>query len=148
MQSKKIIAACYCRLSDDDEQDGTSVSIETQKKILGDYCCDFGITDYTYFCDDGWTGTNFERPNFLRMMKEVEHGNINTVIVKDLSRFGRDYVKIGYYLSQYFPEHDIRFIAITENVDSARNNLDYDLMIPIKNVFNEFYPADCSHKVK
>jgi len=148
MQSKKIIAACYCRLSDDDEQDGTSISIETQKKILGDYCRDFGITDYTYFCDDGWTGTNFERPNFLRMMKEVERGNINTVIVKDLSRFGRDYVRIGYYLSEYFPEHDIRFIAITENVDSARSNLDYDLMIPIKNVFNEFYPADCSHKVR
>jgi hypothetical protein len=69
-----------------------------------------------FFCDDGWTGTNFERPDFLRMMKEVERGNINTVIVKDLSRFGRDYVKIGYYLSEYFPEHDIRFIAITENV--------------------------------
>ncbi|MBQ3065428.1 MAG: recombinase family protein [Clostridia bacterium] len=74
MQSKKIIAACYCRLSDDDEQDGTSVSIETQKKILGDYCRNFGITDYTFFCDDGWTGTNFERPDFLRMMKEVERG--------------------------------------------------------------------------
>ena len=83
MQSKRISAACYCRLSDDDEQDGTSVSIETQKKILGDYCRDFGITDYMFFCDDGWTGTNFERPDFLRMMKEVEHGNINTVIVKD-----------------------------------------------------------------
>ena len=148
MQSKKIIAACYCRLSDDDEQDGTSVSIETQMKILGDYCRDFGIKDYTFFCDDGWTGTNFDRPDFIRMMKEVEQGNINTVIVKDLSRFGRNYVKIGYYLSNYFPEHDIRFIAVTENVDSARSNLDYDLMIPIKNVFNEFYPADCSHKVK
>ena len=148
MQSKKIIAACYCRLSDDDEQDGTSVSIETQKKILGDYCRDFGIKDYTFFCDDGWTGTNFDRPDFIRMMKEVEQGNINTVIVKDLSRFGRNYVKIGYYLSNYFPEHNIRFIAVTENVDSARSNLDYDLMIPIKNVFNEFYPADCSHKVK
>ena len=148
MQSKKIIAACYCRLSDDDEQDGTSASIETQKKVLGDYCREIGIMDYTFFCDDGWTGTNFDRPDFVRMMKLAEAGKINTIIVKDLSRFGRDYVRIGHYLSEYFPEHDIRFIAITEHVDTVRSNPDYDLMIPIKNVFNEFYPADCSHKVR
>ncbi|MFA6948481.1 MAG: recombinase family protein [Eubacteriales bacterium] len=144
----KIIAGCYCRLSEDDEQDGTSVSIETQTKILGDYCRDHSMKVYSFYQDDGWTGTNFERPSFRRMMTDAEKGLINTVVVKDLSRFGRNYSRVGTYLSEILPEMGIRFIAIGDDVDSADGNIDYDLMIPIKNVFNEYYPADCSRKTR
>ncbi len=147
-EQSRMTAGCYCRLSDDDEQDGMSVSIETQMKILGDYCSQHGISVYKYYQDDGYTGTNFQRPSFQRMMKDAKDGIINAIIVKDLSRFGRNYVQMGAYMSEIFPEMGIRFIAIGDDVDSARGNLDYDLMVPIKNVFNEYYPADCSRKTK
>lgn len=141
-------AACYCRLSDDDEKDGMSVSIETQMKILGDYCRQHGFTEYSYYCDDGFSGTNFDRPDFRRMINDVEKGIIDTIIVKDLSRFGRNYVQVGTYMSEIFPAMGVRFIAVGDDVDSEKGNLDYDLMIPIKNVFNEYYPADCSRKTR
>ncbi len=147
-QSERMIAACYCRLSDDDSQDGTSVSIETQMKILGDYCRQHNIDVHGYYCDDGYTGTNFDRPDFCRMMRDAERGQINTIIVKDLSRFGRHYVQVGNYISEILPAMDVRFIAIGDNVDSASSNLDYDLLFPIKNIFNEYYPADCSRKTR
>lgn len=144
----KVIAGCYCRLSDDDEQDGMSVSIETQIKILGDYCRDNGMYVHKFYTDDGYTGTNFNRPDFKRMMADAENGAINTIIVKDLSRFGRNYVQIGLYMSEILPNLGVRFIAIGDDVDSNKGNLDYDLMIPIKNIFNEYYPADCSRKTR
>lgn len=147
-QGKRINAACYCRLSDDDDHDGTSVSIETQMKILSDYCREKHFSVYDHYCDDGFTGTNFNRPSFKRMMRDAENGLINAIIVKDLSRFGRNHVQVGNYMSEILPSMGIRFIAIGDNVDSADGNLDYDLMVPIKNVFNEFYPADCSRKTK
>ncbi len=98
--------------------------------------------------DDGFTGTNFNRPNFRRMMRDAENGEINAIIVKDLSRFGRNYVQVGNYMSDILPALGVRFIAIGDNVDSNDGNLDYDLMVPIKNVFNEYYPADCSRKTR
>ncbi len=140
-QSERMITGCYCRLSDDDpvcdqtDRNGTSVSIETQMKILGDYCRQQGITVHGYYCDDGYTGTNFDRPDFCRMMRDAERGQINTIIVKDLSRFGRHYVQVGNYISEILPAMDVRFIAIGDNVDSASSNLDYDLLFPIKKYF-------------
>ena len=140
-EQSKTIAGCYCRLSDDDDQDGMSVSIETQMKILGDYCRDHRIIVHNYYRDDGFTGTNFNRPSFKQMMQDAENGVINTIVVKDLSRFGRNYVQVGSYMSEILPSMGIRFIAIGDNVDSADGNLDYDLMVPIKNVFKNTYPS-------
>ncbi len=147
-EQSRIIAGGYLRLSDDDAQDGTSVSIETQSKIVKDYCLKHGFLLYDTYPDDGYTGTNFNRPNFKRLMEDAESGKINTIIVKDLSRFGRNYVQVGMYISEILPEMGIRFIAIGDNVDTGEDNVDYDLMVPIKNVFNEYYPADCSRKVR
>ena len=140
----RYTAACYCRLSRDDEQDGTSISIETQKKVLEDYCKINNYGVYDFYCDDGFTGTNFDRPSFKRMMSDVQNGIVNMVVVKDLSRFGRNYIEVGKYIEEVFPEKGIRFIAIGDDVDSERENLDLDLMLPLKNIFNQYYPADCS----
>ena len=147
-EQSTIIVGGYLRLSDDDAQDGTSVSIETQSKIVKDYCLKHGFLLYDTYPDDGYTGTNFNRPNFKRLMEDAESGKINTIIVKDLSRFGRNYVQVGMYISEILPEMGVRFIAIGDNVDTGEDNVDYDLMVPIKNVFNEYYPADCSRKVR
>ena len=147
-EQSRIIAGGYLRLSDDDAQDGTSVSIETQSKIVKDYCLKHGFLLYDTYPDDGYTGTNFNRPNFKRLMEDAESGKINAIIVKDLSRFGRNYVQVGMYISEILPEMGVRFIAIGDNVDTGEDNVDYDLMVPIKNVFNEYYPADCSRKVR
>ena len=147
-EQSKMTAGCYCRLSDDDAQDGMSISIETQMKILGDYCRENGINVYSYYRDDGFTGTNFNRPSFKRMMQDAENGLINCIVVKDLSRFGRNYLQVGNYLGDILPAMNVRFIAIGDNVDSASGNLDYDLMVPIKNIFNEHYPAECSRKTR
>lgn len=91
-------AALYCRLSVDDGNFGGSVSIETQKILLEQYCKDHKISDYTFYCDDGYSGTNFDRPSFKKMLSDIENGRINLVIVKDLSRFGRNYVETGMYV--------------------------------------------------
>jgi len=98
--------------------------------------------------DDGFTGTNFQRPAFQRMMEDARNGKVNTIVVKDLSRFGREHLQVGNYLQVVLPEMRIRFIAIGDDVDSAKGSLDYDLMVPIKNIFNEYYPADCSRKTR
>lgn len=147
-EQSRLIAALYCRLSDDDEKDGTSVSIETQEKILTDYCKQHNICIYDVYIDDGYTGTNFNRPDFKRMMEDVKAKRVNVVVVKDLSRFGRNYLQVGSYISDIFPAMNVRFIAIGDDVDTERGDTDYDLMLPIKNVFNEYYPADCSKKTK
>ena len=148
MVQSKYIAACYCRLSKDDAQDGTSVSIETQQKILADYCKAHNIEVHDYYCDDGFSGVNFTRPSFQRMIADMENGKFNSVVVKDLSRFGRNYIGVGHYLEDVFPERGIRFIAIGDNVDSAQDSMDADLMLPMRNVFNQFYPADISRKTR
>lgn len=138
-------AALYCRLSVDDGNFGGSVSIETQKILLEQYCKDHKITDYKFYCDDGCSGTNFDRPSFKKMLSDIDEGKINLVIVKDLSRFGRNYVEAGMYV-QRFTDSNIRFIAADDNYDSLVNS--DDLLFPIKNVVNEMYARDASKKTK
>lgn len=138
-------AALYCRLSVDDGNFGGSVSIETQKILLEQYCKDHKITDYKFYCDDGCSGTNFDRPSFKKMLSDIDEGKINLVIVKDLSRFGRNYVEEGMYV-QRFTDSNIRFIAADDNYDSLVNS--DDLLFPIKNVVNEMYARDVSKKTK
>lgn len=138
-------SALYCRLSVDDGNFGGSVSIETQKILLEQYCKDHKITDYKFYCDDGCSGTNFDRPSFKKMLSDIDEGKINLVIVKDLSRFGRNYVEAGMYV-QRFTDSNIRFIAADDNYDSLVNS--DDLLFPIKNVVNEMYARDVSKKTK
>ena len=138
-------AATLCRLSVDDGNFGGSVSIETQKILLEQYCKDHKITDYKFYCDDGCSGTNFDRPSFKKMLSDIDEGKINLVIVKDLSRFGRNYVEAGMYV-QRFTDSNIRFIAADDNYDSLVNS--DDLLFPIKNEVNEMYARDVSKKTK
>ena len=138
--------AIYCRLSQDDGSAGESGSIQTQKTLLTQYCKEHGIHIADYYCDDGWSGTNFERPEFKRMINDIESGRINTVIVKDLSRFGREYAQMGLYIEHYFEQKGVRFIAVAEGVDS-KNGLD-NLMLPMTNVINSLYARQASTKTK
>lgn len=139
-QSKYLFnAACYCRLSKDDENDGTSVSIESQIQILSDFCRDNNLKIFDFYCDDGFTGTNFDRPSYKRMMSDIDKNLINTIVVKDLSRFGRNYIEVGKHIEEIFPEKGVRFIAIGDDVDTEKDNMDLDLLLPMKNIFNQFY---------
>ena len=140
------ITALYCRLSRDDESQGDSNSIKNQKTILQKYADDNGFANTEFFVDDGYSGTNFDRPDWQRLLSQVEEGNISTVIVKDMSRLGRDYLKVGYYTEVLFPGSDIRFIAINNNVDSA-NQQDSDFT-PFLNIINEWYAKDTSKKIR
>ena len=140
------VTALYCRLSRDDELQGDSNSIKNQKSILQKYADDSGFANTEFFVDDGYSGTNFDRPDWQRLLSQVEEGNISTVIVKDMSRLGRDYLKVGYYTEVLFPGSDIRFIAINNNVDSA-NQQDSDFT-PFLNIINEWYAKDTSKKIR
>lgn len=131
------VTALYARLSKDDDLVGDSNSIIHQKEILAKYAKEHGFANCEFYVDDGFSGTNFNRPDFQRMMADAEEGKISTVIVKDMSRFGRDYIMVGYYTEIYFPNADIRFIAINDNVDS--NIQTENDLTPFKNVFNEWY---------
>ena len=128
--------ALYMRLSRDDENYGDSVSIETQRTILQQYAKEHGLSVYGEYVDDGWSGTNFERPSFQRMMDDVEAGKVNCIVTKDLSRFGREHVMIDYYLEFVFPEKQIRYIAVAENEDTEKGLSDF---VPFKNLFNEMF---------
>jgi len=119
-QPKIYNTALYMRLSRDDESYGDSVSIETQRTILRKYAADNGLHVVDEYVDDGWSGTNFERPSFKRMVDDVDAGKVNCIVTKDLSRFGRDHVMMDYYLEFVFPEKQIRYIAVTENEDTER----------------------------
>lgn len=119
------ITALYCRLSSDDERQGDSNSIINQKKILGNYAKDNGFKNTKFYVDDGVSGTTFDRPGFNEMMEDVEAGRVKTIIIKDMSRFGRDYLKVGFYTEVLFPEKGIRFIAINNGIDSE-NQQDSD----------------------
>lgn len=139
-------AAIYCRLSQDDGQTGESGSIQTQKTLLTQYCNDHHIVIGGYYCDDGWSGTNFDRPDFQRMIGDIEAGIINTVIVKDLSRFGREYAQMGLYIEHYFEQKSVRFISVSENIDT-KSGVD-NLMLPFTNVINSYYARQASTKTK
>ena len=150
MQSKKAlhnagITALYCRLSRDDGTDGDSNSIVNQKKLLKQFAKDNGFHNTKFYIDDGYTGTNFNRPGFQKMIEDVELGYISAVIVKDLSRVGRRYDMVGYYTDTYFPDMDVRFIAINDNVDSDEGENE---IAPFKNIINEYYARDISKKCK
>lgn len=144
-QSEKI-TALYCRLSRDDELQGDSNSIVNQKNILSKYAKDNGFENPRFFIDDGVSGTTFEREGFQAMIAEVENENVSTVIVKDMSRFGRDYLKVGFYTEVMFAEKDVRFIAINNGIDSA-NQTESDFT-PFLNIMNEWYAKDTSKKIK
>ncbi len=140
------VTALYCRLSKDDEQIGDSNSIVHQKEILAKHAKEHGFSNCEFYVDDGFSGTNFNRPDFQRLMADAEEGRISTIIVKDMSRFGRDYIMVGYYTEIYFSNLNIRFIAINDNVDSSIQT-ENDLT-PFKNVFNEWYAKDTSKKIR
>ena len=136
----------YCRLSRDDSNGSMeSMSISNQRKILEDYVAEKGWTLVETYVDDGYSGTNFERPDFKRMIRDIENGHIDCVVVKDLSRLGRNYAKMGYYTEEYFTDRGVRFIAINDSVDNMRDE-ENDLA-PFKNVLNEWYPRDVSKKI-
>ena len=128
------VTALYARLSKDDEQQGDSVSIENQKRILETYARDNGLMNYRFFVDDGWSGANFQRPGFIEMMDGVDRGEVKCVVVKDLSRIGRNYLQVGMFTEITFPKKGVRFIAINDGVDSAQGDND---LTPLKNLFNE-----------
>jgi site-specific DNA recombinase len=140
------ITALYERLSRDDEQQGESNSISNQKNYLENYARQNRFQNIQHFTDDGYTGTNFNRPGFNAMLEEVKNGNVATVIVKDLSRFGRNYLQVGFYTEMLFPDKGVRFIAINSNVDSA-NPTDNDFA-PFLNIMNEWYAKDTSKKIR
>ena len=143
--SKHQYTALYERLSRDDELQGESNSITNQKRLLEDYAKKHGFDNFRHFTDDGISGTTFERKGFKAMIEEVMEGNISTIIVKDMSRFGRDYLKVGYYTEIMFVEKGVRFIAINNNIDSA-NQTDSDFT-PFLNIMNEWYARDASRKI-
>lgn len=140
------ITALYCRLSCDDQLQGDSNSIIHQKEILKKYADDNGFGNTEFFVDDGFSGTNFNRPDWQRLLGKIEDGKIGTIIVKDMSRLGRDYLQVGMYTEMMFPNNDIRFIAINNGVDSI-NGTEND-MTPFINIFNEYYAKDTSRKIR
>lgn len=140
------ITALYCRLSQDDGNVGDSMSIQSQKAILEKFAREMGKVAYSFYVDDGYSGTNFQRPSFQRMIADIEDGKIDTVITKDLSRLGRNYLESGAYIEVFFPQHHVRYIAVNDGVDSEQSGgLD---ITPFKNILNEFYSRDISKKVK
>ena len=140
------ITALYARLSRDDEIEGDSNSIVHQKEILSEYARKHGFENIQFYADDGYSGTNFNRPDFQRMMTDVQAGLIKTIIVKDMSRFGRDYIMVGYYTEILLPQADIRFIAVNDGVDTE-NQVDNDFT-PFRNIINEWYAKDTSKKIR
>ena len=147
MIEKTYNVGIYCRLSNDDERDGESVSIENQKLLLQSYVRQRGWNEYDTYCDDGYSGTNFERPAVKRLIEDAKAKKINVILVKDLSRFGRNYIEFGQYTDYLFPSLGCRFIALNNGIDTESNNGSTDVMCFL-NLFNEFYSRDTSKKVK
>ncbi len=137
----------YCRLSNDDERDGESVSIENQKLVLQKYVRERGWNEIGCYCDDGYSGTNFNRPAVKRLIEDAKAKKINCIVVKDLSRFGRNYIEFGQYTDYLFPSLGCRFIAVNNGIDTMSQNGSTDVMCFL-NLFNEFYSRDTSKKVK
>lgn len=139
------ITALYCRLSRDDGMDGDSNSVANQKRLLSQKAKEMGLSNTKYYVDDGYTGTNFNRPGFQQMLSDIEMGFVSAVMVKDLSRLGRDYVSVGNYTDSYFPDHGIRFIAVNDSIDSEEGESE---IAPFKNILNEMYARDISKKIR
>lgn len=148
MKPKNYIAGLYLRLSQEDERQGESISIDNQRMILRKYAEEHGFEIHDEYIDDGVSGTTFQRPEVLRLLDDAKTGVINTIIVKDLSRFGRNYIEVGQYIDYVFPAFGIRFIAIQDNVDTANRDNGAMEMMPIMNVFNEWHAANTSKKLR
>ncbi len=145
-RQQEEITALYCRLSQDDGREGESNSIVNQKEYLLKYAKEHGFKNPKFYVDDGFTGTNFDRPSFREMSADIDKGLVKTVIVKDLSRFGRNYIEVGSYSEIIYPEAGVRFIAIMDNVDTG--SLESNEFAAFTNLFNEWYPKSTSKKVK
>jgi len=142
---KIYFAAAYMRFSRDDGQTYDSSSIQTQTMMLEKFCEEHGFRIYGFYKDDGYTGLNFDRPDFQRMLRDIESGKVNLVVTKDLSRLGRDYIQTGNYIENYFVDKNIRYIAINDGVDTLKQDTDF---VPFKNIFNNLYSRDISRKIK
>ncbi len=140
-----LITALYCRLSNDDDLQGESNSITNQKAMLQKYAEDNGFRNIQFYVDDGFSGTNFNRPDFIRMIDDVKAGKVGVIITKDLSRFGRDYLMTGQYIEIILPDYAVRYIAVNDGVDTLRSENE---MMVFKNVFNDWYARDTSKKIK
>ena len=138
----------YLRLSRDDERQGESLSIENQRRILTNYVQENGWSIYDTYIDDGISGTTFERPGVQRLLDDAKSGKINLILCKDMSRFGRNYIQVGQYVDYLFPMYNIRFIALTDNIDTANSDSASMDMMPIMNVFNEWHSANTSKKLR
>ena len=147
MTTKTYNVGIYCRLSNDDERDGESVSIENQKLLLQNYVRQRGWNEIDTYIDDGYSGTNFDRPGVKRLIEDAKAKRINVILVKDLSRFGRNYIEFGQYTDYLFPSLGCRFIALNNGIDTESTNGSTDVMCFL-NLFNEFYSRDTSKKVK
>jgi DNA invertase Pin-like site-specific DNA recombinase len=140
-------AGLYLRLSrEDDNKEDLSESIKNQQSFLLTYAQQKNFTIINIYIDDGYSGTNFDRPAFKEMLKDIESGRINTVMTKDMSRLGRDYITTGYYIEKYFPEHNVRYIAVNDNMDSYDGS--GNDIAPFKSVINDIYAKDISQKVR
>ena len=148
MKQKQYIAGLYYRLSQEDERQGESVSIDNQRTILRKYAEERSFEIHDEYIDDGVSGTTFQRPEVQRLLDDAKTGVINTIIVKDLSRFGRNYIEVGQYVDYVFPTFGIRFIAIQDNIDTENRDSNAMEMMPIMNVFNEWHAANTSKKIK
>ena len=148
MELKRNKVGIYVRLSKDDERQGESLSIENQKLILERYVNEQGWILVDTYIDDGYSGTTFDRPGVQRLLEDAKIGIIDTIIVKDLSRFGRNYIHVGQYIDYIFPMYNIRFMALNDNVDTANSNSSGMDMMPIMNVFNEWHAANTSKKIR
>ena len=143
--TQQLITALYPRLSHEDELQGESNSISNQKRILETYAKQNGFSNLRWYTDDGYSGANFQRPGFQAMLADIEAGKVGTVIVKDMSRLGRNYLQVGMYTEMIFPQKGVRFIAINDGVDSAQGENDF---APLRNIFNEWLVRDTSKKIK
>ena len=139
------ITACYDRLSQEDELEGDSGSVVNQRDFLRKYCEEHHFPNVRHFSDDGYTGTNFDRPGFREMMDLVERGRVTAIIVKDHSRLGRNRLLVGALMERFTEDYGVRYIAVTDNIDSAKG---LDDMTAVRELFNEFYPRDTSKKIR
>ena len=139
--------ALYIRLSKEDENEGPSESVTNQKSLLNEFVQQHRLSVYDTYIDDGWSGTNFDRPNFQRMIGDIEAKKVNMVITKDLSRLGRDYIMTGHYMERYFPEHRVRYISLLDGIDTGVDSTANDIT-PFRAIMNDMYAKDISKKIK
>ena len=138
--------ALYIRLSKEDENEGPSESVNNQRSLLQEFVEQHRLSVYDIYIDDGWSGTNFDRPSFMRMIGDIEAKRVNMVITKDLSRLGRDYILTGHYMERYFPEHQVRYISLLDGIDTGVDSTANDIT-PFRAIMNDMYAKDISKKI-